>query len=217
MKKENKEKKQIKKNYIFVLFVSIIIIFIIGMVIVNVITANKIGNENDNDQTVQKLDQMENYDYYLDDNATEYYKKLYNELKVILNENEVNEENYAKIIAQLFVTDLFNLDNKITSSDIGGLQFVYPDFKDNFVNIAKTTLYSSVESNIYGDRTQVLPIVSNVQINNITQSMFNYGGTDHDSYVINVDISYYTDLGYPTNYTVTLIKNDKYFQVVAGN
>ena len=185
--------------------------------IVYIIKDNNNSNEDVPTNSIQKVNQMENYDYYLDDNATEYYKKLYDELKTILNSDEVNEEEYAKIISKLFVTDLFTLDNKITSSDIGGLQFVYPEFKENFVNIAKTTLYSSVESNIYGDRNQSLPVVSNVQINSIVESTFNYGGIDHNSYVINVDISYYTDLGYPTSYTLTLIKNDKYFQVVAGN
>ena len=216
-KKENKKKKRLNKKYVYILIVSIIIIFIISMIIINVITANKSNNKTEDNNAAQKLDQMVNYDYYLDDNATEYYKKLYNELKIVLNKEEVNDEEYAKIVSKLFITDLFTLDNKITSSDIGGLQFVYPEFKENFVNIAKTTLYSSVESNIYGDRNQTLPIVTNVDIINIAESTFNYGGIDHNSYVINIDISYHTDLGYPTNYTLTLIKNDKYFQVVTGN
>ena len=214
VKKEKKGNKN--KSYIYLPIIGIVVLLLLICFIVYIIKDNNNSNEDVPTNSVQKVDQMENYDYYLDDNATEYYKKLYDELKVILNSNEINEEEYAKIISKLFITDLFTLDNKITSSDIGGLQFVHSDFKDNFVNIAKTTLYSSVESNIYGDRNQSLPVVSNVQINSITESTFNYGGIDHNSYVINVDISYYTDLGYPTSYTLTLIKNDKYFQVVAG-
>ena len=153
------------------IIISLIIIFIIVVAILLIIGIPKlISNNDDKEETnvVEKIDQMENYDYYLDDTATEYYKDLYNELKTVLNNEEINDEEYAKIISKLFITDLFTLDNKITSSDIGGLQFVYTDFKEDFVNIAKTTLYSSVESNIYGDREQHLPIVSNVELNSIT-------------------------------------------------
>lgn len=195
-----------------------IVFFVIIICVLLIIFIPKLMNKPDNSEeiVVEKIDQMENYDYYLDDTATEYYKELYDELKVVLNNEIVNDEEYAKIVSKLFVTDLFTLDNKITSSDIGGLQFVYTDFKENFVNIAKTTLYSSVESNIYSDRTQELPVVSNIEINSISESMFNYNGTEYNSYDVSVNISYETDLGYPTNYNLTLIKNDKYFQVVAG-
>lgn len=201
------------------IIISLIIIFIIVVAILLIIGIPKlISNNDDKEETnvVEKIDQMENYDYYLDDTATEYYKDLYNELKTVLNNEEINDEEYAKIISKLFITDLFTLDNKITSSDIGGLQFVYTDFKEDFVNIAKTTLYSSVESNIYGDREQNLPIVSNVEINSITESTFDYDDIEYSSYDVSLNISYQEDLGYPTNYELTLIKNDKYFQVVAG-
>lgn len=206
--------KKTKKNIIILT----IIILIISISILSIIFIPKLFNNNNHNNEeqniVEKIDQMKNYDYYLDDKATDYYKVLYDELKKILNSEIVNDEEYAKIIAKLFIADLFTLDNKITSSDIGGLQFVYTNFKEDFVNIAKTTLYSSVESNIYSDRTQELPIVSNVEISSITESTFNYNEIEYNSYNVSANISYETDLGYPTNYNLTLIKNDKYFQVV---
>ena len=200
------------------IIISSIVFFVIITCVLLIIFIPKLMNKPDNSEEIvmEKIDQMENYDYYLDDTATEYYKELYDELKIVLNNEIVNDEEYAKIVSKLFVTDLFTLDNKITSSDIGGLQFVYTDFKDNFVNIAKTTLYSSVESNIYNDRTQELPVVSNVEINSISESMFNYNGVEYNSYDVSANINYETDLGYPTSYNLTLIKNDKYFQVVEG-
>ena len=177
MKKVKKILKRIYTKKNIIIFTIIILIIIIG--ILSIIFIPKIFNNNKNEEeiVVEKIDQMENYDYYLDDKATNYYKELYNELKTVLNNEIVNNEEYAKIVSKLFVTDLFTLDNKITSSDIGGLQFVYTDFKEDFVNIAKTTLYSSVESNIYNDRTQELPIVSNIEITSVTESPFNYNET----------------------------------------
>lgn len=213
-KKKNKKTKLNKKKLLIYLLIGVILISIIVAVIFIILNNNK--PENNTTPTIEKIDQMENYDYYLDDNATEYYKELYDELKSTLNNEIINEEEYAKIISKLFVTDLFTLDNKITSSDIGGLQFVYTDFKDDFINIAKNSLYSSVESNIYNDRNQELPIVSNIEINNITSSKFSYNGNEYNSYNVELNIIYQKDLGYPTNYKLTLIKNDKYYQVVSG-
>ena len=217
MKKLKKFLKKLftKKNIIiFSIMLSIIIIGILLIIFIPKPTND--NNINEEQNVVEKIDQMENYDYYLDETATDYYKELYNELKTILNSEEVNDEEYAKIISKLFITDLFTLDNKITSSDIGGLQFVYPNFKEDFVNIAKNTLYSSVESNIYNDREQELPIVLGVEVSNIVESTFNYNEIEYNCYDVTVNITYEVDLGYPTSYDLTLIKNDKYYQVVAG-
>lgn len=215
MKREKKKKMSKKKKITVIISLVVVILLISILGIVIFLTSSKKDDESVNNNA-QKIDQMENYDYYLDENATDYYKELYNELKTVLNNEEVNDEEYAKIVSKLFVTDLFTLDNKLTSSDIGGLQFVYTDFKEDFVNIAKTTLYSSVESNIYEDRNQKLPIVSNVEVANIEKSTFNYSGIDYESYVITLSLRYQEDLGYPTNYKLILIKNDKYLQIVAA-
>lgn len=215
---KRKEKRNISENKKRLIIISCFVggLLLIGIVFVLIFV---LPSSESNDEVInetQKIDQMENYDYYLDEVATDYYKTLYEELKTVLNNEVVNDEEYAKVVSKLFTCDLFTLDNKLTSSDIGGLQFVYSDFKEDFVNIAKTTLYSSVESNIYGDRNQKLPIVTNTEVTSIEKSTFNYGGTDYESYVSTLSLSYQEDLGYPTSYKVTLIKNDKYFQVVAS-
>lgn len=206
-----------KKNKSVIIIGIISLILIITVILITIFILNKDNNKKQEEiKEIQKIDQMENYDYYLEENTTEYYKKLYNDLKETLNKEEVNNEEYAKIVSQLFVTDLFTLDNKITSNDIGGLQFVYTDFTDDFTNIAKTTLYSSVESNIYQDREQELPIVTNTIVSSLTKSTFTYNEKNYDSYEVSLTIEYQKDLDYPKEYNVTLIRNDKYIQVVAS-
>ena len=205
-----------KKKLTLIIGATIILLIII-LVITYFIKKDNDSNNNEEEITeIKKIDEMDNYDYYLEETATEYYKELYDELKEILNQEEVNMEEYAKIISKLFVTDLFTLDNKITSNDIGGLQFIYTDFKEDFINIAKTSIYSNVESNIYGDRTQELPIVTKVEISDIKNSIFNYQNNEYNSYEILVNIEYQKDLEYPKEYKLTLINNDKYLQVVKG-
>lgn len=204
-----------KKKLTLIISVTLVLLVAILMVIY---LLNKDDNKNTKEEIkqIEKIDEMDNYDYYLEENATEYYKELYNKLKDILNEEELNNQEYAKIVAQLFITDLFTLDNKITSNDIGGLQFIYTDFTDDFINIVKTTLYSSVESNIYGDRKQELPIVTNTEITNIKNSTFTYQDKEYDSYEISLNIEYQKDLDYPEKYNLVLIHNDKYIQVVSA-
>ena len=216
MKNKKKVKtRKINKKRLFIC-IAFLIIAILGIALGIIFLRSNSDNE-PTAKPVEKIDQMENYDYYLDENATEYYKELYNELKNILNEDEVNNEEYAKIVSKLFITDLFTLDNKLTSSDIGGFQFIYSDFKDDFIKIAKTTLYSSVESNIYGDRSQELPIVKNVVINDINESSFSYKDNSLNAYDVNITIEYEKDLDYPSEYKLVLIWNDKYLQIASAS
>lgn len=181
-----------------------------------IIYFNKEDEKVDSNNEVKITDQMEQYDYYLEEDATDYYKSLFQELKNVLNSDNISMEDYAKIVAKMFVTDVFTLDNKISSNDIGGLQFVYKDYENDFIKIAQTTLYSMVESNIYNDREQELPIVSEVTIDEINNSRFNYNNNDYDSYEVVVSVKYVKDLGYPVKYKLVLIKDNKYLYVVSG-
>ena len=68
---------------------------------------------------------------------------------------------------------MFTLANKVSNTDVGGIQFVHEPFQDDFILIAKETLYSHVENNIYGNRKQELPIVREVTIRSIETKNMN--------------------------------------------
>lgn len=206
--------KNKKKNKLVLLILSTLIILIIVVIILSV--ATKKDNKEPDVKEVKKVDIIDNYGYYLEEDATDYYKSLYKELKNITNKDEVNYEEYAKIVAKLFVTDVFTLDNKVTSSDIGGLQFIYPDFREDFIKINQTGLYSNVLSNIYNDRVQELPIVNEVNIDLVKETTFNYNNKEYKGYLVELNISYEKDLSYPTTYKLTIIKEDKYLYVAKG-
>lgn len=208
--KKNKKKDNKKKIAIIA-----IIILIIGAL---VIIKNKIFDNGTNVPKVQEIDNITDYDYSLNNNSTQYQKELFKELKKILNESEINNEEYAKKISQLFVADLFTLNTKITSSDIGGTQYVYKDFRDDYISIAQATLYSSVKSNIYGDRKQELPEVTNVKVDEITKEPFTHNKEAFDeSYLVTLEIEYKKDLKYPTKYKVNIVKNDKNMEIVKAS
>lgn len=206
--------KNKKKNKLVLLILSTLVILTIVVIILSV--ATKKDNKEPDVKEVKKVDIIDNYGYYLEEDATDYYKSLYKELKNITNKDEVNYEEYAKIVAKLFVTDVFTLDNKVTSSDVGGLQFIYPDFREDFIKINQTGLYSNVLSNIYNDRVQELPIVNEVNIDLVKETTFNYNNKEYKGYLVELNISYEKDLSYPTTYKLTIIKEDKYLYVAKG-
>ena len=83
---------------------------------------------------VKSVDEIEGYDYTLSSNATKYYKSLFKELKEVLEADEKDEAKYADLVTKLFVADFYNLDNKVNKNDVGGVQFVYKDFRDVLEN-----------------------------------------------------------------------------------
>lgn len=168
-----------------------------------------------NVRSVKIADKISGFDYTLNDTATKYYKTLFSELKSILSKKTIDENEYAKKVSQLFITDLFTLDNKLTSSDIGGIEYVYKDFREDFTSIVQSGMYASIKSNIYGDRKQELPVVTEVSIIDLKNDSFKIGDeTIKNAYYIDVEIKYKKDLEYPTKYSLVLIKNDKKIEVV---
>lgn len=202
-----KKKRKLKKG--LVLIIVIVLVFIIIFACSTMLKKNKKPNE------VKVEDQVETYGYTLDDNETSYYKDLFKKLKEVLNADTVDYEEYAKLVSQLFVADFFNLDNKVSNSDIGGIQFVYNDYRDSFMKFAKESIYHIVKNNLYGDRNQKLPIVSEVSVDKIEVDSVSYlDKSDKEGYVVDVTISYKEDLGYQEKATLYLVHADEKLEIV---
>ncbi len=205
-------KRKISKKKVTIFIV--ILIVIIAAIISTVFFLN--SNKKDDTIKVESIDKIEGYDYTLSNNATKYYKDLFKELKSVLEADDVDEDKYADLVTKLFVADFYNLDNKINKNDIGGVQFVYKDFRNDFKKLATSSIYKTVENNVYGKREQDLPVVTNVSTEKKENESFEYNNqTDDSAYKINFEIEYETDLGYQTSGSMTLIHNDKKIEVAA--
>ncbi len=171
-------------------------------------------NSSDVAKKPEVVNEIKEYGYKLEDNATKLYKSLFEQLKDTLSKEEVNDEDYAKLIAQLMVADFYNIDNKISKSDVGGTDFVLKDYRENFATEATNTVYKYVEHNIYGDRKQELPKVKNVTVKNTRSGSYSYKKiTDANAWIITVNIEYEKDLGYPTEVTVKMLHNENKLEV----
>lgn len=194
----------------------VIVIFIIVGIILFGYLGYRVKNDFFKGSEKKKLDSIELYGYTLSKNDTEIYKTYFKELSKVLNEKTIDYTGYAKLISKLFVIDLYTLDNKLASTDIGGLEFLHKDLKDNFKENMGSTLYNFVESNIDGKRTQELPIVKDVNVSDVFETKYTYNKTEYDAYIVSTDITYEKDLGYPKSMKLTIIKDNNILYIVKG-
>ncbi len=195
----------------------IIVIILFSLIIAGgCLIFNKYFSKTNKTKEVKSVDTIEGYGYNLKAKATSYYKSLFKKLDKVLSEDNIDEEKYAELVSQMFIADFFNLDNKTSKNDIGGTEFVYSSYVTDFKKYAMEGMYKSVESNVYGNRKQDLPVVKNVTVTKVEQSSYKYGdNTDEKAYVYNFEIEYETDLSYQTKGSLILIHNDKKLEVAS--
>lgn len=199
-------KKKFKR--LIMLFIVIAILLIISFLVYKLLKNN---NTNDN---IKVVDSIEKYGYNLDDRDSALMKSKYEELKKVLNSDEIDYEEYAKILAELFIIDLFTLNNKINKYDVGSAEYVYPDSIENFKLNVEDTIYKHMENNSDGKRKQDLPEVSGSNITAINTGEFLIDDENYDSFIVELNWDYVKDLGYDDNATITLINLDNKLYVV---
>ena len=205
-----------KKRKINVKRVAILIILLVLIIAGIVLGISKLTNKENNTKEVKEVASIDAYGYTLKENATKYYKKLFKEFEKILNADKVDEEKYAELVAQMFMADFFNLNNKISKNDVGGTQFVYSEYVNDFEKYAMDSVYKTVESDVYGDREQTLPEIENVTVTKVKNDSYTYGeNTDDNAYIYNFEIEYKEDLGYQTEGSLTLIHNGNKIEVAS--
>lgn len=199
-------KKKFKR--LIMIFIVIAILLIISFLVYKLLKNN---NTNDN---IKVVDSIEKYGYNLDDRDSALMKSKYEELKKVLNSDEIDYEEYAKILAELFIIDLFTLNNKINKYDVGSAEYVYPDSIENFKLNVEDTIYKHMENNSDGKRKQDLPEVSGLNITAINTGEFLIDDENYDSFIVELNWDYVKDLGYDDNATITLINLDNKLYVV---
>lgn len=198
---------KIKKVNKIITILIIILIVVLFSLIFKIIKELK----NEVKETVT-LDIIENYNYKLMDNDTNYFKEEFRILKKNLENEKRNEEEYAKSIAKLFIIDFYSLSSAINKNDVGGVQFIKSDSQEIFIKKAKDSIYNNVENNMYEDRKQVLPNVKQVDIISIENKKQE---KDSNTYKITSMITYDEDLGYATSIEITLVQNNNLLEITS--
>lgn len=201
-----------KKKYKLLLRILVIcIIVIIGLLVVKNISKKTPKND------VKVIDSIVDFSYTLDERDSSLMKDTYKDLKKVLSSKDIDYEKYSKIIAELFIIDLFTLDNKINKYDVGSLEYVYPESLDNFKLNVEDTIYKLIENDSDGKRKQSLPIVKSIEVTDSKKDTFLLGKESKESYTISLEWKYEKDLGYDTHADVTLVALDNRLYVVSYN
>lgn len=196
-------KKKAKK---FLITLLILIILCVGALFAYKFVLNK--NEV---KEVKVLNTIEKYNYQLKDTKSKKYKDMFYELEKILKKDPVDEEEYVKKISEMFIYDFYSLADKTAKTDVGGTDFIYSNILSNFLENAENTYYKYVESNIYNQRKQKLPVVDKITIDNIEETAFTYEDkTDDKAYEVKISWTYTDDdySSYQKEATLIFIHDD---------
>ena len=164
-----------KKKKIGLVILVLVLLYSIGGIYYNITHRDSVDN------SVKSIDMIDKYGYVLKSNATNLQKELFNELKTILNNDNINDDAYAKIISKMFVTDLYTLSNKVNKYDVGGTEYVLESGRDNFKVNVQDTLYKYLEDNSDGKRSQILPMVVSVSADEISDTKYKIGDNESDA------------------------------------
>ena len=195
----------------------IIFLVIVLLVILGILLWKQLSNTEPQVKETKIVSKIDKYGYKLKDNKPTTYKKLFKELETILNEKTVDEEKYVSKISEMFIYDFYSLDDKTAKTDIGGVDFVYPAARENFLKNAQNTYYKYVENNIYGNRNQKLPIADKMEVVSVEKTPFAYGEqTDEEAYKVTIKWDY-TDTAfssYQKNAVLIFIHNGIILELV---
>ena len=208
LKKKDKVKKEKKPGKGKKILIALLIIILIAGAGFGVY---KIFFDKDGKKSVVEvkvLDSLDDYGYTLSDKDTELFKGEYNVLKDLLNEKEIDDEKYATQVAKLFVIDLYTINTKVNKLDIGGSEYYYLDKVTMFEKKVMDTLYYHLEDNTYGDREQELPEVKKIEVLSIEETEYKIGEKEKDAYLVQVEWEYVEDMGYDTEASIVLCKED---------
>ena len=201
-------KKRFKLKHLFIIILVALLVFL-------VFSIKSIYDSIKGSGEVKTLMTIDGYGYTLNENDSEYFKSLFEELKKCLESDNVDEEEYASLISKIFVTDFYSLKYAISKSDVGGVQFIYTDSQSSFTKKAKDTIYAYVKSNVYGKRNQELPNVKEVEVTNIEQD--EYKGDklkDDKAYIVDLKLTYDEDLDYPDEVKLILAHVSEKLEIV---
>lgn len=157
---------------------------------------------------VKELDNLSEYGYTLTDKDSKYFKTEYEALKKLLKSDDVDEKEYATQVAKMFTIDLYTLSTKINQYDVGGIEYYYETKKGMFEKKVMDTLYSTLLDDTYGDREQILPTVSNVEVLSTEETKYFLDENEVSGYLVKLKISYESSMGYDEEASVVVCKEE---------
>lgn len=161
------------------------------------------------------VDEIKKFNYVVNENDSKLFKTTFKELKEVLSKKKIDNKKYAEAVSKLFIIDFFNLNNKTSKNDVGGVQFVYSTYKTDFVDYARDGMYKQVSNKIDTKQKQNLPEVTSVEITKVEEvvpaNIFEHknlqNDTEADGYEISITWKYKNGNGFQNSAVLTVVKD----------
>ena len=202
-----------KKYKVGLIVISVLLVGVISLGVLRIFYNDEEEKREVNVTSV--ISNISDYGYTLDDRDTDYMKEVFSELENILVALEIDYHAYAEALAKLFVIDFYTLENKINKYDIGSLEYILSSSVESFRLKAQDTIYRDVIDNTYRDRIQDLPEITNVEVVNTEDTTFTLNDEEVDAIKVEMNYEYKEDLGYDTEGTIYLVRNDVKLEIVS--
>lgn len=192
----------------------LIIILILLIISIFLLLGYNYYKGNNDKKTYKQEDSIKGYNYTLDDRDTKLMKDTFKKLKSTLNKEDVDYKEYAILLSELYIIDIFTIDNKINKYDTPSLEYILEDNKENFSNNISDTLYKYLIDNSDNSRKQDLPIVESIKYTNIEESTYTYKDTEYNGYKVSLNWTYKKDYGYDDSAIIDVINKDNKLYIV---
>ena len=192
----------------------IVILVLILSILATYIFSHFVFNIKKNTSFSKVVDKISKYDYTLDERDSKLMREKFKELKKVLKSEDVNYDEYAKLLAQMYIIDLYDINNKVNKYDVPCLEYIYKSEQDKFKKLIKTQFYSQLVDNSDGNRKQELPTVKSIEVLSQEASKVEASGKEYDGYIITLSWEYDKDLGFDKKSEVRLVKDNNKLYVV---
>ena len=183
--------------------IRIIMLVVVALIAIYAIFV-AIPSKKNKDEGIENI----NNKYILYKRDSSLYKENFEKLRTILETSPVDNKEYAEIIVKLFVIDFYTLDNKDENTDIGGLQYVHSNLKDNLVLNASSTMYKYIKT------TKELPKVKSITSVDTRETTYKINDKDYSAYAITINWEYDKDLGYEKQGTFIVVNDNENLSIV---
>ncbi len=163
----------------------------------------------------KEIDKIDKYGYVLEDRDSELMQDTFAKLKDVLAKDEIDYNLYAEYLSELFIIDLFTLENKNNKYDVGGKDYVLPEVEENYELNVEDTLYKYLESKDGNSRGGEYPQVTNISLTSIEEEKYSYNKEESDGYKLILEWDYAKDLDYPNKGEVIVMLKDERLYVVS--
>ena len=183
--------------------IRIIMLVVVALIAIYAIFV-AIPSKKNKDEGIENI----NNKYILYKRDSSLYKENFEKLRTILETSPVDNKEYAETIVKLFVIDFYTLDNKNDNTDIGGLQYVHSNLKDNLVLNASSTMYKYIKT------TKELPKVKSITSVDPRETTYKINDKDYSAYAITINWEYDKDLGYEKQGTFIVVNDNENLSIV---